>query len=69
MLKLRTNLHKILGEKRMPQAELARETDIAPNTINSIYHDRWVEIRRDTITKICDALGITHSELFEIIQE
>lgn len=33
---IKIHLSKILGEKRMSQAEFSRQTDIRPSTINDI---------------------------------
>ena len=66
---IKTNLSRILGERRISQAELSRMTNISPNAINGIYNDRWAQIRRATIDKICTALDIDISELFEMVRD
>jgi len=61
---VKTNLSRILGERRITQAELHRMTGISKQAISVIYHDNWKRIYRSTIDKICDALSISPGELF-----
>lgn len=63
---IKTNLSRILGERRITQAELARRTKLQANTINAVYNDEWKQLSRKTIYKICTALDIDISELFEL---
>jgi putative transcriptional regulator len=65
---IKTNLSRILGERRITQSELARRTGLQNNTVGAVYHDDWKQIGRDTIDKICTALDIDISELFEIVR-
>jgi DNA-binding Xre family transcriptional regulator len=62
---LKTNLHEILGKRRMKQSELARRAGVSPNTIYLLYHDKWNMIGRSTIEKICETLKISPGVLFE----
>lgn len=66
---IKTNLSRILGERRITQSELARRTGLQKNTISSIYNEKWKQIGRDTIEKICTALDIDISDLFEIVDK
>lgn len=66
---VKTKLSRILGERRISQSTLARMTNLSKNTINLIYNDNWLQIRKDTIDKICNALDIDISELFDIVED
>jgi len=66
---VKTNLSRILGERRISQSELARMAKLSKNAINLIYNDKWLQIRKDTIEKICTALDIDISELFELTRD
>jgi putative transcriptional regulator len=68
-LGIKTNLSRILGERRITQAELARRTGLQANTINAVYNDEWKQVSRKTIDKICNALDIDLSELFELVRD
>ena len=63
---LQTNLSGILGQRRITQKELTERTALSITTINAIYHDKWEYIGRKAIERICTALDIDISELFEL---
>jgi putative transcriptional regulator len=65
---IKTNLSRILGERRITQSELARRADLDKNTIGAVYNDKWKQLSRDTIDKICAALDIDISDIFEIVR-
>ncbi len=50
-------LSRLLGERRMTQAELSRITGIRPNTVNDIYHETAERISLDHLDRICEALN------------
>ncbi len=66
---LETKLHEIMGRHRMKQTELAEVTGVSRHTIHLLYHDKWQQVGRDTIEKICLALNITPNDIFKIEQE
>lgn len=66
---IRCNLSRILGEKRIKVAELAREIDINKNTIHRLYNETATRIDIEVIDKICIYLDIDVGELFESIKK
>ncbi len=60
---IKINLSKLLGEKRMSQAELSRKTGINPNTINAIYNEYVQYINKSDIDKICEVLDCEITDL------
>ncbi|MCG6202882.1 helix-turn-helix domain-containing protein [Psychromonas antarctica] len=66
---IRCNLSKILGEKRIKVAELARETGVNKNTIHRLYNETATRIDIEVIEKLCCFLEVGIGELFEIISE
>lgn len=62
-------LSRILGEKRMSQAELSRRTGIRPSTICDIYNEVAERIKLENINRICEVLGCTSGELIEYIPD
>lgn len=60
-------LSRILGEKRMSQAELARRTGIRPTTISEIYNELIERINLDHLDKICDVLDCDVADIIEHI--
>jgi len=64
---IRIYLPKLLGERKMTQADLARKTGIRPSTINEIYHGVIVRINLDHLDQICEALNCKLSDLIDYI--
>lgn len=60
---IRILLSKILGEKRITQAELARKTGIRPNTIGELYHELNDRVNLVHLDQICEALDCDLAEL------
>jgi putative transcriptional regulator len=54
-----------MGAKRIKQRELARLTGLSVVTVGQIYNDKWKQIGRDTLSKLCLALNCSVSDLLE----
>lgn len=64
---IKINLSAILGRKRISQLELARRTEIRPNTINDLYNELAISVKFEHLDKICEELDCDLSELLEYI--
>ncbi len=60
---IRIMLSKLLGEKRLTQADLARKTGIRPSTINEYYHELTDRINLVHFDEICEALDCQLGDL------
>ena len=60
----RLNIRKLLDEKGKSQYWLSKQTGISQNNIGKIYNGETVNIRLDTINKLCDALECDPVDLF-----
>lgn len=60
---IRIQLSKILGEKRLTQADLARMTGIRAGTINDLYHEIASRINLEHLDLLCEALDCDISDL------
>lgn len=58
------NLKNLLDAKGKTQYWLSKQTGISANNVSKIYNGETVNIRLDTINKLCEALGCTPCELF-----
>lgn len=58
------NLKNLLDAKGKTQYWLAKQTGISANNVSKIYNGETVNIRLDTINKLCQALECTPCELF-----
>ena len=54
---IHVKLSRILGEKRITQAELSRMTGIRPATINELYHELAERVNLEHLDLICEALN------------
>ena len=50
---IKIHLSKLLGERRITQAELANKTNIRPATINEMYHELIERINLEHLNSIC----------------
>ena len=66
-MKIKNNLSKIMGEKRINMRELHRITGLSTNTIFRLYHDKTSNISFDTIAKLCEVLDCSVGDLFEYV--
>jgi len=63
---IKCHLSRLMGEKRVKIAELARETGLNRNTITLLYHDSAKRIDLDALEKICRYLQCDISDVLEI---
>lgn len=68
-MSVRIHLSELLGKRKMSQAELARRTNIRPNTINEIYWELIDRVNLEHIEKICSVLDCKIGELIEILPD
>ena len=64
---VKIHLSKLLGERKMSQAELARKTGIRPSTINEIYWELVERVNLEHIELICKELNCKIQDLMEVI--
>ena len=60
---IRIQLSKLLGEKRLTQADIARMTGIRAGTINDLYHEIATRISLEHLDLLCEALDCDISDL------
>ncbi len=66
---VKIHLSKVMGEKRVSQAQLARKTGIRPNTVCEYYHEIAESIKFEHINSICKALDCKAYDLIEYIPD
>lgn len=66
---IKIHLSKLLGERRMTQAELANRTGIRPATINELYHELVDRINIEHLNRICKALNIKVEDILEYMPD
>jgi putative transcriptional regulator len=66
---IKIHLAKLLGERKMKVAELARITGISGYGLYNIYHERTKSIEFGTLAKLCKALDCSVGDLLEYVPE
>ncbi|WP_242850610.1 helix-turn-helix domain-containing protein [Clostridium lundense] len=64
---IKIHLSRILGEKRLTQADLSRKTGIRPNTISEMYNELVERINLDYLDLICETLDCKVEDILEYI--
>ena len=64
---IKIHIAKILEEKHMSQAELARQTGIRPSTICCIYNGIAERLNINHIDRICECLICDITDLIEYV--
>jgi putative transcriptional regulator len=66
---IKIHLSRLLGERRMSQADLSRKTKIRASTINAYYNEYIKRMNRDDLDKMCKILDCKLNELIEYIPD
>jgi putative transcriptional regulator len=63
---IKCHLSKILGDKKLKVAEVARVTGINKNTLHRLYNETATRVELDVIEILCKYLDVDIGELLEI---
>lgn len=63
---IKCHFSRILGEKKLKVAEVARETGINKNTLHRLYNETATRVELDVIETLCKYLDVEIGELLEI---
>ena len=66
---IKCNLSRILGEKKLKIADVARDTGINRGTITRLYQETAVRVEFDVLEALCRYLNCDISELLELTKE
>ncbi len=65
---LKCHLSRILGERKIKVAEVARDTGINRNTLHRLYNETATRVELEVIEQLCRYLQIGVGELFEMVE-
>ena len=66
MSEILCHLDRLLVERGMPLAELARQVGVTHVNLSILKNNRAKAIRFSTLIAICDALGVQPGDLFSL---
>ena len=64
---IKCHLSKIIGEKRLKIADVARETGLNRGTITRMYNETATRIELDAIETLCRYLNVKIEDLYEFV--
>lgn len=63
---IRCHLSRLMGEKKLKIADIARDTGLNRNTVSLLYKETATRIELETIETLCKYFECDIQELFEI---
>ncbi|MEY8239141.1 MAG: helix-turn-helix transcriptional regulator [Cycloclasticus sp.] len=63
---IKCNLSRLMGEKKLKIADVARDTGINRGTITRLYHETAVRVEFDVLEKLCVYLNCEIEGLLEL---
>ena len=64
---IKCHLSKIMGEKRLKIADVARETGLNRGKITRMYNETATRIELDAIETLCRYLNVKIEDLYEFV--
>ncbi len=64
---IKCHLSRLMGERKLKIADVARETGLHRNTITLLYDETAVRVDLDAIDRLCTLFDVSVGELFERI--
>ena len=58
-----------MGERKMKNADVARETGLHRNTITLLYQETAVRVELDTMERLCRLFHCAVGDIFEFVAE
>ncbi len=66
---IHSHFSRLMGEKRLRVADVARATGISRNMLAMLYYDRAQRVDLTDIAKLCQFLGCELTDLFELVRQ
>lgn len=62
---IRCHFARLLGERKLKIADVARDTGINRGTLTRLYYETAERVEMDVLDKLCDYFGIDLPELLQ----
>ena len=66
---IKCHLSRIMGEKKLRVADVARAIGVHRNAITLLYEETATRVDLETIDKLCEFLECEIKDLFEFVRE
>ncbi len=66
---IKSHLSRIMGERRLKIADVARDTGINRGTLTRLYHETAERVELDVLNMLCRYLKCNVGDLFEFLEE
>ncbi len=66
---IKSHLSRIMGERRLKIADVARDTGINRGTLTRLYHETAERVELDVLNMLCRYLKCSVGDLFEFLEE
>ena len=66
---IKCHLSRIMGEKKLRVADIARAIGVHRNAITLLYEETATRVDLDTVNKLCEFLECEIKDLFEFVKE
>lgn len=64
---IQIHLSRLLGERKMKIAQLARKAGVSRYALHFLYHEQRQQISLEVLEKLCKALGVSVGDLLEYV--
>ena len=64
---VKCHLSRIMGERRLKIADVARDTGINRGTITRLYNETATRIELDVVEALCKYLQVCIADLYELV--
>ena len=62
---IKCHLARLMGERKLKIADVARETGLHRNTVTLLYDETAARVELETMERLCNLFDCTVGELFE----
>jgi putative transcriptional regulator len=62
---IKCHLSRLMGERKLKIADVARETGLNRSTISALYQETMVRVEMETIDRLCALFDCGVGDLFE----
>ena len=63
------HLSRLLGERRLSIMDVSRQSSVSYSSLHDFYHDRTSLYARDTLDRLCQALGVGVGDILEHVPD